>query len=451
MDLKALKRKAHELQGELVAAKKAKSEAASAALMANRAVTDEDRKAIAEATAKVDELEAKAVELQGAIAAAQEAEDAQRAYVASGAVESSATMDVRPLQVGKDLSEEDPKRGFRTSNDFLVSVMRAYQTNRVDARLRKLQATAGSDEQMGASDPYGGFLLPVAFSPDLLSIQGEADPTVAFTRKLPMDAPMVKINARVDKDHSTSVSGGLVVYRHSETAEVTPSRMSFEQLSFEAHELMGAAYATESVLVDSPNTFVALIATGFKDEFAAKILKEKLVGVGAAGQFIGVIGAGCAIDLAKETNQKAATIVKENIDGMAERVWRYGSAIWLANHNTRKQLKSLVQVVGTGGQPVPYFTTVNGQDYLDGRPIFFTEHCKTLGTSGDLILGNWSEYIEGTYQPMQQAESIHVRFLNNERAFKFWLRNAGMPWWRSVLTPANGATLSPFVTLAVRS
>jgi HK97 family phage major capsid protein len=85
---------------------------------------------------------------------------------------------------------------------------------------------------------------------------------------------------------------------------------------------------------------------------------------------------------------------------------------------------------------------------LLGRPIFYTEYLPTLGSAGDVLLCNWSQYIEGTYQPLQSAESIHVRFVNNERAFRFTMRNDGAPWWRSVLTPKNGSTLSPYVTLA---
>ena len=47
---------------------------------------------------------------------------------------------------------------------------------------------------------------------------------------------------------------------------------------------------------------------------------------------------------------------------------------------------------------------------------------------------------------------MHVRFENHEQVFKFWTENAGAPWWRSALTPKNGAnTLSPFVTLAARA
>ncbi|MGH7460987.1 MAG: hypothetical protein ACREMA_08155 [Longimicrobiales bacterium] len=91
-------------------------------------------------------------------------------------------------------------------------------------------------------------------------------------------------------------------------------------------------------------------------------------------------------------------------------------------------------------------------DTLAGRPIFYTEYCSPLGDEGDLLLVNWSQYLEGTYQPLQSAESVHVRWSEHERAFKFWLRNAGAPWWRSSLTPANGtAKLSPIITLATRA
>jgi len=111
-----------------------------------------------------------------------------------------------------------------------------------------------------------------------------------------------------------------------------------------------------------------------------------------------------------------------------------------------------VQVIGTGGNPVPYFLTSGGQETLDGRPIYFTEHAKNLGTVGDLVLANWSQYLEGEYQGMQQAESIHVRFVSAERAFRFYKRNDGRTWWRSALTPKNSApTLSPFLTLATRA
>jgi HK97 family phage major capsid protein len=91
-------------------------------------------------------------------------------------------------------------------------------------------------------------------------------------------------------------------------------------------------------------------------------------------------------------------------------------------------------------------------DMLLGRPIFYTEFCQTLGTVGDLVLGNWSQYLEGTLQGPDFQESIHVRFTTNERTFRVTVRNDGQPWWKTALTPKKSTiTLSPFVTLATRS
>lgn len=356
---------------------------------------------------------------------------------------------------GAHHADTDPKRGFRDHREFMTKVMEAARFNKVDARLKPLQieAAAGSDEQGTYSDPHGGFAVPVAFSPDILSVQAEADPTAALTRKMPMAAPMVKQNARVDKNHATSVSGGLRVYRHSETTETTSSRLQTEQLTFTAEDLIGLAHATENQISDSPSSFIAMISDGFRDEFASKIMQEKIRGTGTGGQYLGALVSGALITVAKETGQPADTVLVENIDKMAARCWRYTSerTVYLANPTTRPQLRGLVRNVGTGGSVVNYFTNEGGDERLDGRRVFFTEFASALGDLGDLLLVNWSEYIEGLYQSLQQAESIHVRFVNHERSFKFWVRNCGQPWWSSVLTPKYGDTLSPLVTLAARA
>ena len=75
-----------------------------------------------------------------------------------------------------------------------------------------------------------------------------------------------------------------------------------------------------------------------------------------------------------------------------------------------------------------------------------------MGDAGDLILAVWSEYLEGIYQAMNMAESIHVRFVENERAFRFTMRCGGAPWWRTALTPhKSAATLTPYVRINARA
>ena len=347
---------------------------------------------------------------------------------------------------------DDPKKGFKSHNHFLLDVMK-YENHREKAPANlKYLAVAGTDEQSTFDDTKGGFLLPTGFSPNVLKIDPEDDPTAGRTTMIPMGNPTIDIPARVDKDHSTSVSGGLTVSRKPEGLVGTSSQMSFEQVHLKVSTLFGLAYATDELLQDSPQSFTAIISSGFSDQFTDHMIDEKLNGTGA-GEYLGVNNSPALITVAKEGGQKADTILFKNIVQMRSRAWKYGNCIWMANHDTMPQMFLLNQVVGTGGTPI--FSTDASRDIPDqllGRPLVFTEYTETVGDAGDLLLINWAEYLEGILQPMQSAESIHVRFINNETAFKFWTRNAGTGWWRTVLTPKKSSiTRSPFIRLAERT
>lgn len=354
----------------------------------------------------------------------------------------------------RDRAQEDPNRGFRNHRDFYLAVLNAgMQIGAADERLTPLRATAGSDEQGEYSNGFGGFLVPVGFQPNLMTTPLEGDPTAGRTMRVPMSAPTVKLNARTDKDHTSSVTGGLRWYRRKETQAVEASRVEMEQIILSVNSLMGVNYQTEELLQDSPVSVAAIIAAGFQDELGSKILDEKLRGTGA-GEMLGVLNSAnpCLITVAKGAGQAADTITADNVLAMRSRCWGYGNAIWLANHDTLPQLAKLAITIGTTGFPI--FLTGSGDvpDTLMGRPIYFTEYAETLGDKGDLILGNWSQYLEGGIGGVESAESMHVRFLNNERAFRVSMRNDGRPWWRSALTPKKSAvTLSPFVTLDARA
>lgn len=399
-----------------------------------------------EVTADLKDAEAMAAAEAAMTASAGAAKDDATDLVEKGKVAAG-------LQVGKDNTADDPKRGFKDHRDFLRAVMAAGQRRVVDPRLKPL-AAVGSDEQGTYDDSVGGFLVPHGVAPGILSVAPEENPLTPLFTAVPMTAPIVPFNARVDKNHTTSVSGGFIVSRNPEAVAADAKRAKFEQITLRANKEVGLAFATEEVLTDSPISFISIIQAGFRDEYVAAEMREIIGGTGV-GERQGALNTGCKITVSKETGQKAATINKENIDKMASRCWRYGRAVWLANHNTRPQLKSIVQAVGTGGSVVPYFLTEGApagfDGLLDGRPLLFTEFVKTIGTEGDLILMVPAEYLWGTYQSEQFAESMHVRFEASERAFRFYRRNDAQWWWTTALTPANGDTLSPVVTLQTRS
>ena len=431
-----------------------------------------------------DGLKAKRDQVQVSIVREEELREARRN-------EPAARSTADPSTVITDIhnrAEADPRCGFQSHQEYCGSVMAATGIrNREDVpdeRLRALAAgnggdgpeiafmlprawtppgllaAAGSDEHGGYDYGRGGAAIPVTLLPGMLQLGFEGDPTVGRVRVVPMASPIVSLLARVDKNHTSSVSGGFTVTRRPETVDISSSRTELERVKLEASGLFGLAFATEELLTDSPISFIAIIEAGFRDQFAHAILSEKLRGLGA-DQYLGILTALAASSLGPTiavTRTTSSEIHAMDAVNMRARCWGYGNAIWLANHDCYPFLSKLAHVITDGGgTPVGAGAITLYQqslqedrpDMLLGRPIFYTEYASTLGSAGDLILGNWNEFLEGLYQPLQSAESVHVRFVQHERAFKFWVRNAGAPWWRSALTPNQSSdTLSPFVIIA---
>ena len=129
--------------------------------------------------------------------------------------------------------------------------------------------------------------------------------------------------------------------------------------------------------------------------------------------------------------------------------------IWVYNQDVEPELDNLNIAVGTGGSLVympPGGLSDAPYGRIKGRPAFPIEHAKTLGDVGDIMLLDLSQYQMIDKGGVQSASSIHVRFVQDEQAFRFIWRVDGQPSWQSALTPKNGSnTVSPFVALAARA
>lgn len=344
---------------------------------------------------------------------------------------------------------EDDK--FKSFGEYLTKVVRAETGGGVDPRLK----ATGLSEGVPAE---GGFLVQQEFVNTLMEKVYEIGVLAAKCTRQPVGAnfngikiPAVDETSRVDG----SRWGGVRAYWAAEGGTKTASKPAFRQISLELQKLIGLCYVTDELLQDAVG-LEGYVNRWFPLEFGFK-LDDAIINGDGAGKPLGILGSPCLVSVSAETGQAATTIVAENIIKMWARMWGASrkNAVWFINQDIEPQLYTMSLAVGTGGIPV-YMPAggLSGQPYgtLMGRPVTPIEQCATLGTVGDIILADLSQYILIEKGGIQAASSIHVQFTTDETAFRFVMRVNGQSIWNSALTPYKGSnTQSPFIALATRS
>lgn len=182
-------------------------------------------------------------------------------------------------------------------------------------------------------------------------------------------------------------------------------------------------------------------------------LDKYFIGGNGAGQPLGLRSDPAKISIAKETGQKADTLVWESLTKMFARMYPAGQqrAIWLANSTTIPQLLTLSLAVGTGGSVIPVMSQVNGQFTILTRPVVFTSHMPTLGDADDIMFVDLSQYAIGIRREMKLEKSNIPGWTNDLMSYRALLRFDGQGTWNAAITPENGVTLSWCVGLAERA
>jgi len=359
----------------------------------------------------------------------------------------------RPGGEGGDVHDEENR--FETQGEFFRAVYQSAMPNNPVIDERLVQRAASGLSAGIPSD--GGFLIQTDFVTELMTRTYETGILAARCRRQPISARSnsVKIPGIDETSRATgSRMGGIRGYWESEAAEKTGSKPKFRMIELNLKKLIGLCYATDELL-DDATALSAFIMSAFPEEFGFLIDDAIIEGVGA-GIPLGILNSGCLVSVPKETGQAADTILAENVEKMYSRMWArgLGNAVWLINQDCWPQLFLLHHAVGTGG--VPMFIPAGGLNQtpfgtLLGRPIIPIEQASTVGTVGDIILADFSQYILAEKGGIDAAVSIHVRFVYDETAFRFVMRIDGQPVWATTLTPFKGTnTVSPFVALASR-
>ncbi len=346
----------------------------------------------------------------------------------------------------------DEKR-FKSLGDQLRAVMQASNPARigtVDERLimgktEKRDAPSGLNEGVGDE---GGFLLQTDFSTTLVKKAFEVGILASRVSTLPLGANSngITINALDDNSRATgSRWGGIQSYWAHEAHTVTPKKPSFRQMELKLSKLMGLCYLTDEVMADT-TALESIVTQGFTEEFAFMI-DEAIWNGSGVGQPLGILNTPAYIEFTRGTT---LTVKSTDIVGMWARFYAKSrqNAVWFINQDVEPQLYTMT--VGSYTTAFMPPGGLSGQMYasLMGRPIIPIEHTSALGTTGDIVLADMSQYLMVDKNAIQTAVSLHVRFLYDEQVFRFTYRVDGQPIWNAPLTPFAGTTKSPFVGLS---
>jgi HK97 family phage major capsid protein len=301
-------------------------------------------------------------------------------------------------------------------------------------------------------DSEGGFLVETDKSKDIITTAIETGVFSSRCTRQPIGANSDSFSylQADDRDRSTGKRNGLDVFRKSETATMaTSGKVGLKERELRVEDMYGLLYVTNRMLRDAV-ALATYAKRSLTEQFAFKLDLEMFQGNGV-GQCLGIMNSDLPVTVAAEAAQTAATIVAANVVKMLARFrGNIGSAAWFINQDVLPSLPFMT----VGDQPVfiPGGSFTNAPfGSLFGRPIVPVEFCKTLGTLGDIILADWSQYLLIEKGGTEVAESIHVKFLTDETAYRFITRNNGQPMFDTPITPLNGSnTLSPFVMLAAR-
>ena len=355
------------------------------------------------------------------------------------------------------MTDRAADRPFATFGEQLVAIAAYGDGNgpALDPRQVRIQAAvSGAGAGTGVD---GGFAVQKDFQVDLMKESFESGALASRCSQTEVGAGSDGLKVvTIDETSRATGSrwGGVQIYRRDEAGSATVANPTLKIWEVQLEDLIGAAYMTERLLTDAP-AMQAVFQEAFREEFGFIVDNEIFRGTGA-GQCLGILNAGCTTSVAAETNQTASTIVAENISAMWAAILPRAKAngAWFINTEVTPQLDAMGYSIGTAGQLV-YMPPggLSGSPYgtLKGRPVIEIEHAEEIGTVGDITFLDLSYYKLITKGGIQADDSIHVRFLNHERTFRWIARVNGAPKLTSAITPFQGGTsLSPFVTLAAR-
>jgi HK97 family phage major capsid protein len=327
--------------------------------------------------------------------------------------------------------------GFRHFADYLGAVRNAG-FGRADPRLVTNAVTTYGNESVGAD---GGFLVPNDFRSAILSAWDAEENAISKFTPIITNSNVVSIPTSETTPHGTT---GIQTYWVDEGGTITPTKPVVKLINITLWKVAGLVHLTDEMLSDAP-AMQSFTAAEIGRSLSSKVSEALIAGDGN-GKPQGLLNSPAKVTFTRTT---ASKVKAEDVTGMVARLRpaAYGKSFWLMHSSVYPQLQQML--LGT----IPIWAN----NYVDspygtllGRPIFVSEYCSTLGTSGDIVLCNPAGYVVAKKAAgVEMATTIAFAFDQGLNSLRAQVRIGGTPLLSAALGRKNGSdTLSDFVVLS---
>lgn len=355
---------------------------------------------------------------------------------------------VARTEVGPGPVEKDPARGFAGPHpiaDFARAVKAACTPGGVvDGRLIQGGLMAAPSNQHQSSGAEGA-MVPPAMRAGIWQLVFD-DPLMQLLTIEPTESPVVDV---IGDETSPWAATGVQAKWRAEGTQMTATKLDTKTKQVRAHELYAFVLASEELLEDAPRLNDRLNNRA-PAAIRWKIIESFMFGTGA-GQPLGWAQTNYAGKVTV-SRANASQISPTDVSKMFSRLLVQGGgdrSFWVSNRDT---LPELVVRMTVGNMPVwlpPSGIQGAPNGSILGRPLFFSEHCQTLGTEGDLQLVNPDGYYAIQRGAARFDSSIHLFFDYNMSAFRWVTRFGGQPLLSAAVAAAKGSSSkSHFVILS---
>lgn len=308
-----------------------------------------------------------------------------------------------------------------------------------------------SNEQRSGVPSEGGFFVPEQHVAEMLDKSLEKEIVRPRCVVAPMFSDTRKVAGLDNLDHSDgTVFGGLSGGWIEESTTIAESAAKVRLIQLTAKKC-AILIKVSNELIDDGASFEEQLQQALIAGLGWFLDHAALRGSGV-GRPLGALNDPALISINPESGQSPGTIRYQNLVEMFARLHPgcIANSAWVASSTTLPQLLTLTLPIGTGGAHIPVMSETGGEYRILTRPVIFTEKLPTVGTQGDILLADFSQYVIGLRKEISLAKSQHAGFADDTSYYRAIIRADGQGRWNRPFTPLEGPTQSWCVALGTR-